>query len=123
MNCACLPNIKYKYTSEVFLDNQASIAIASNPVFHQRTKHISIKYQYVNENAECGNAELEFLRSRDNLADMFTKPVGVNIFLDHSPKVMGGHLVPRVSRMVKSVEKDTLPLYAPTVLRVCLVKT
>ena len=63
----------------------------------------------MNENVECGNAVLEFLRSRNNWADMFTKPVGVNIFLDDSPKVMGGHLVPRVSGMVKSVEKDALP--------------
>ena len=58
---------------------------------------------------ECVSAVLEFRRLRDNWAEMLTKPVGANIFLDHSSKDMGGHLVPRDSRMVKSVEKDTLP--------------
>ena len=53
VNCACIPNVKYRYASDVFSNNQASIDIASNLVFHQRTKHISIKYQFVNENVEC----------------------------------------------------------------------
>ncbi len=88
MNCACIPNVKYRYASGVFSDNQASIAIASNSVFHQRANLISIKYQYVNENKELGNTVLEFLWSKENWADMFTKPVGANIYLDHSPKVM-----------------------------------
>ncbi len=70
--------------------------------------HINVWLRYVNESVRCGNAVLEFRLSRDNWADML-KPVGMNIFLDHSPKVMGEHLVPKVSRMVKSVEKDTLP--------------
>jgi hypothetical protein len=78
-----IPHIKYRLASGVFSDNEASIAIASNPVFHQRTKHISIKYQYVNENVACGNAALDFVRSRDNYADGMTKPVGKNIFGDH----------------------------------------
>ena len=35
--------------------------------------------------------------------------IGAKIHLDHSPKIVGGHLVPRVSRLVRSVKKVTLP--------------
>ncbi len=109
VNCMDIPNIKYRLASGVFSDNEASIAIASNPVFHQRTKHISIKYQYVNENVACGNAALDFVRSRDNYADGMTKPVGRNIFGDHYAYNMGGQEIPRVQNLTRTLRDDTLP--------------
>jgi hypothetical protein len=109
VNCAGIPNVKYRYASGLFSDNESSIAIASNPVFHQRTKHISIKFQYVNENVEIGNVVLQFLKSKDNFADMFTKAVGPNIYLGHYDFVMGGRPIPRVLKMVKTTDQDTLP--------------
>ena len=109
VNCAGIPNVKYRYASGLFSDNESSIAIASNPVFHQRTKHISIKFQYVNENVEIGNVVLQILKSKDNFADMFTKAVGPNIYLGHYDFVMGGRPIPRVLKMVKTTDQDTLP--------------
>jgi hypothetical protein len=109
VNCAGIPNVKYRFASGLFSDNESSIAIASNPVFHQRTKHISIKFQYVNENVENGNVVLQFLKSKDNFGDMFTKPVGPNIYLCHYDFVMGGRPIPRVLKMVKTTDQDTLP--------------
>ena len=109
VNCANIPNIYYRLSSGVFSDNEASIAIASNPVFHQRTKHISIKYQYVNENVESGNAALEWVPTRGIYADMMTKPVGRNIFGDHYWFNMGGLAIPRVQHLVKTLGDDTLP--------------
>jgi hypothetical protein len=98
----------YRLSSGVFSDNEACIAIAANPVFHQRTKHISIKYQYVNENVEHGNVALGWTQSRDNYADMMTKPVGKNIFCDHYPFNMGGLPIPRVPNLIKTVKDDIL---------------
>ena len=63
---------------------EEEIAIASNPAFHQRTQHISIKFQYANENVENGNMVLQFLKSKDNFGNMFTKPVGPNIYLSYN---------------------------------------
>ena len=54
-----------------------------------RTKHIAIKYQYVNECVQNGSVVIDFVRSKDNYSDMFTKPVGPVIFLGHSCYVMG----------------------------------
>jgi hypothetical protein len=109
INCASIPNIKFKYASGLWSDNQSSIAIASNPVFHQRTKHIAIKYQYVNECVTNGNVIIKYVKTSNNFADMCTKPVGPNIFLSHYPFIMGWNIIPKITEKVKTINEDTLP--------------
>jgi hypothetical protein len=46
-----------------------------NPVFHNRTKHIDIKYHYVRQQYQAKNVELLPIPSKDELADMLTKPL------------------------------------------------
>ena len=55
-------------------DNQGAIAIAKNPVKHQRTKHISIKYHFIRDEISKGNVEVTYIPSEFNIADLFTKP-------------------------------------------------
>ena len=57
------------------VDNQGAICLAKNPVHHQRTKHIDIKYHYIRGEIQEGNVELKYVPSSDNIADLFTKPV------------------------------------------------
>ena len=109
INCANIPGIRFRLASGLWSDNQSSIAIALNPVLHNRTKHIAIKYQYVNECVQNGSVVIDFVRSKDNYSDMFTKPVGPIIFLGHSCFVMGQMEIPRVLKKVKTVEEDILP--------------
>jgi hypothetical protein len=109
INCAKIPKVRFRLASGIWSDNQSSIAIASNPVFHQRTKHVAIKYQYVNECVKNGSIVIEYIRSKDNIADMFTKPVGPHIFNDHYSSVMGWQIIPRVGLLVKTLEEDNLP--------------
>ena len=109
INCANIPGIRFRLASGLWSDNQSSIAIALNPVLHNRTKHIAIKYQYVNECVQNGSVVIDFVRSKDNYSDMFTKPVGPIIFLSHSEYVMGHMEIPKVLKKVKTVEEDILP--------------
>ena len=56
-------------------DNQGTIAIARNPVYHSRTKHINIKYHYVRKTILDGYVTLDYCSTEQMIADLITKPL------------------------------------------------
>lgn len=59
----------------LFVDNQGAIKLAKNPVYHQRSKHIDIRYHFIRNEVMSKNVDLVYVPSSENKADMFTKPV------------------------------------------------
>jgi len=62
-------------------NNQGLIFIRSNLVQEQQTKHIGICYHYIHKCIEDGKVSVYFIPGNENLADMFTKNLGVIDFL------------------------------------------
>ena len=65
----------------IWADNQGAIALAENPEFHKRTKHIDTKFHWVREVIERGVLLLELLPTRFMAADGLTKPLPPKRFL------------------------------------------
>ncbi|GJT03766.1 NAD(P)-binding domain-containing protein [Tanacetum coccineum] len=56
-------------------DNQGAIHLSRNTVFHERTKHINMRYHFILEIMESKEIEVEKIDTKDNAADAFTKVV------------------------------------------------
>lgn len=56
-------------------DNQGSIALANNPVFHARTKHIDIQHHYIRDEITAGRIKLVYVPTTSMIADGLTKPL------------------------------------------------
>jgi len=59
----------------VSADNQGSIALAKNPVFHDRSKHIDVQYHYTQDLVKERKIQLEYIPTSDMLAGLLTKPL------------------------------------------------
>ena len=60
----------------LYEDNQGAIALINNPVHHQRTKHVDIKYHFIREKVMNGIINVVYLQTDGMIADYLTKPVG-----------------------------------------------
>nr|KYP63531.1 Copia protein [Cajanus cajan] len=69
-----------KNKTEIFVDNQAAIAIANNPVCHGKTKHFNIKLYFLREMQQSGEVNLVYCKTEDQLADIFTKSLPISKF-------------------------------------------
>ena len=59
----------------IYCDKNSAIALSKNHVFHKRTKHIDTRYHFIKELINNKEIYLEFCRSEDHVADIFTKPL------------------------------------------------
>jgi hypothetical protein len=61
-------------------DNESSIKLARNPIFHSKTKHIIVHYHFAREQLESGEINVTYIPTTEQLADFFTKPLNKPLF-------------------------------------------
>jgi hypothetical protein len=61
----------------IYRDNQGALALAENPEFYARTKHIDVSTHYIRQLTEDHIVKLEYKPTAEMLADCLTKPLKV----------------------------------------------
>ncbi|KAL3645031.1 hypothetical protein CASFOL_010211 [Castilleja foliolosa] len=74
-------NFKQDGPTTLFCDNSSAISISKDPVLHGRTKHIRLRFHFLRELVHEGEINLEYCKSEEQNADIFTKPLGGPVFL------------------------------------------
>jgi hypothetical protein len=69
-------------TTLVYYDNISSVYMSSNPVQHQRTKHVEIDIHFVREHVALGNVCVLHVPTTSQYADVFTKGLSSSVFTD-----------------------------------------
>ena len=49
--------------------------LSENPVFHDKSKHIGIKYHYIRDMVQRGAVKLQYVAMEEQIADVLTKPL------------------------------------------------
>ena len=71
-NLLCSIGLKLNKTS-LYGDNKGSLCLAKDPQNHQKSKHISVRYFFVRQKYEEGRLDVQYVKTTDQLADLFTK--------------------------------------------------
>jgi hypothetical protein len=74
---------------KVFEDNAGAIELAKVPKMRPRTKHINPKYHHFRKHVVDGTVEVEYVSTTNQWADIFTKNLGVELFLRFRKAIMG----------------------------------
>ena len=61
--------------TEILSDNQSCIKMTKNPVFHDKTKHIKVRYHCIQDMVQKGIVKLKYVPTEEQVADVLTKPL------------------------------------------------
>jgi hypothetical protein len=82
-------NSKPKVHCTIFEDNAGAIEIAQVPKMRPRTKHLNIKYHHFREEVKKGTISIYHVGTKDQMADIFTKPLEEGLFVKFRQRMIG----------------------------------
>ncbi|GJY94867.1 hypothetical protein Tco_0511228 [Tanacetum coccineum] len=66
--------------TKIYIDNESTICIVKNPVFHSKTKHIEIRHNFIRDSYEKKLIQVIKIHTDHNVADLLTKAFDVSRF-------------------------------------------
>jgi hypothetical protein len=69
------------------MDSQSAIALSKNLVFHDRSKHIDIRFHFIRECVGDGKVDIEHVCTEEQIADILTKPLTCERFCELRKKL------------------------------------
>jgi hypothetical protein len=66
----------------VFCDNVSAVYLSTNPVQHERMKHVKIDLHFVHEWVACGDVRVLHVPTASQFADVFTKGLPTTVFAE-----------------------------------------
>ncbi|GJS10812.1 putative ribonuclease H-like domain-containing protein [Tanacetum coccineum] len=66
--------------TKIFIDNESTICIVKNPVFHSKTKHIEIRHHFIRDSNEKKLIQMIKIHTDQNVTDLLTKAFDVGRF-------------------------------------------
>ena len=60
--------------TNIYCDNQSSIKLTNNPMFHDKSNNIEIKYHYIHDMVQRGVVKLQYVPTEERVVDVLTKP-------------------------------------------------
>jgi hypothetical protein len=82
--CLKMLLLDFGYTTKepilIFCDNNSTISLSKNNVFHHKRKNIDTQFHFIHELVKNGDISLKFCGSKAKLVDIFTKPLGKDVF-------------------------------------------
>jgi cell fate (sporulation/competence/biofilm development) regulator YlbF (YheA/YmcA/DUF963 family) len=94
-------NLKVNKPMIVFIDNRATIQVCQNDSRKIFSKHMDVKYHYVKEQIDMKHVVARYVKSEDNLADIFTKILNAKLFSNIRDRLM------KDSVILNSLDKET----------------
>jgi ATP sulfurylase len=79
--------IKVETSMEMYCNNQAAKHITLNSIFHEITKHIDINCHFIREKIQSNEIETPFVKSENQLVDVFTKGLDPGPFHENVDKL------------------------------------
>ena len=64
----------------IHCDNQSCVNLSENLVFHDKSKHIEIKYHYIRDMVQIKIVQMKYLSTHEQIADIFTKTLSKTNF-------------------------------------------
>ena len=65
---------------KLLCDNQSTIFVSKNPAEHRMMKHVDLRYKWIQEKVEANEFQVEYVSTKDQIADIFTKALHKDMF-------------------------------------------